>query len=90
MNRVNISAPVILAAAGLILALAVADSFEGVDLAMVGWILFGAGVLWGLVVLSISGRKQSVHKTTATTGQQQAPTQQNPGTTQEFTEIENS
>ncbi|WP_114906821.1 DUF6458 family protein [Ornithinimicrobium murale] len=80
----SIAAPVIIAAIGLVLALAVADSFEGVDLVMIGWILFGAGLLWGIVVLATSGRKQSVHRTTATTGH----TQQGPGTTEEITEIE--
>ncbi|TIC88727.1 hypothetical protein E8D34_03405 [Nocardioides sp. GY 10113] len=36
---------VLLTAAGLILALAVQDSIEAIDLTMIGWILTGAGVL---------------------------------------------
>lgn len=54
MSR-SIAGPVILAAIGLILALAVADSLDGIDLSMVGWILFAAGVVWGLFAV-LAGR----------------------------------
>lgn len=88
MNRVSIAAPVILAALGLVLALAVSDSIEGVDLGMIGWILFGAGTLWGVIVLATSGRKQSVTRTTASTGHAGPAHRHGAGTTEEVTEIE--
>ncbi len=56
---------VFLLAVGLILALAVGDSIEGVDLALVGWILAGAGVLSLFLGLLMTWQKshRSVDKT---------------------------
>lgn len=46
MRAVRVGGPIVLAVIGLILALAVSDAIPGVDLTMVGWILFGAAVIW--------------------------------------------
>lgn len=45
MNRSCIGFGVFLLAVGLVLALAVSDSVNGVDLTMIGWIAAGCGVL---------------------------------------------
>ena len=47
-----------LMAVGLILALAVADRIEGVDLSMIGWIVAGAGALM-LVFGMLSGQRKA-------------------------------
>jgi membrane protein implicated in regulation of membrane protease activity len=59
---------VVLLAVGLILALAVGDSVEGVDLVLVGWILAGAGVLALVVglVMNAQRSRRSVDKTVHT------------------------
>lgn len=46
MRAVRVGGPIALAVIGLILALAVSDAIPGVDLTMVGWILFGAALIW--------------------------------------------
>lgn len=46
MRAVRIGGPIALAVIGLILALAVSDAIPGVDLTMIGWILFSAAVIW--------------------------------------------
>lgn len=56
---------VFLLAVGLILALAVRDAIEGVDLVMIGWILAAAGaVVLVLTALTLNRRRGgSVHTT---------------------------
>lgn len=55
----NLAGPIVFVALGLILALAVADYFDGVDLRMIGWIIAGAGLVWGLYV-AFAGRGEPV------------------------------
>jgi purine-cytosine permease-like protein len=50
---------IFLLALGLILALAVQDAIEGVDLTMVGWILAGAGVLCLILVAASTMRSRT-------------------------------
>ena len=57
---------VTLTAIGLILALAVQDMIEAVDLTMVGWILVLAGVLV-LVLTAVQANSRRKHTTHATT-----------------------
>lgn len=57
---------VFLMAAGLILALAISDRFEGIDLGMIGWILTGAGALI-VVITAIQANVRRKTTTTATT-----------------------
>jgi hypothetical protein len=53
-------------AAGVILALAVQDRIEAIDLTLIGWILAGAGVLIVLITaIQANARRRST--TTATT-----------------------
>lgn len=54
-----------LTAAGLILALAVTDQINGVDLTTVGWILTGVGVLLLVLTAATTGRRGA--RTTVTT-----------------------
>lgn len=58
MRAVRVGGPIVLAVIGLILALAIADAIPNVDLTMVGWILFGAGVIW-LVIELVMNRPRS-------------------------------
>lgn len=59
-------------AAGLILALAVGDAVEAVDLVMIGWILAGVGALALAVGLVVNAQRshhpveKSVHEDVAT------------------------
>ncbi|QBR94146.1 DUF6458 family protein [Nocardioides euryhalodurans] len=57
---------VFLTAVGLILALAVQDMIDAVDLTMIGWILVLAGVLV-LVLTAVQSNSKRQHTTTATT-----------------------
>lgn len=57
---------IFLMAAGLILALAIQDRIEGVDLSMIGWILTGAGALI-VIVTAIQANAKRRSTTTATT-----------------------
>jgi hypothetical protein len=57
---------VFLTALGLILALAVQDMIDAVDLTMIGWILVLAGVLV-LVLTAVQTNSKRQHTTTATT-----------------------
>lgn len=57
---------VFLLALGLILALAVQDAVEAIDLTLIGWILAGAGVLV-LVLTAAQANSRRTHTTTATT-----------------------
>lgn len=60
---------VFLLALGLILALAVTDSINGVDLTMIGWILAAAGVLCiVLVAATAASRRRSTSVTTHADG----------------------
>lgn len=63
----------LLTAIGLILALAVQDSFEGVDLTMVGWILAGVGIVIMVATFATingSRKKSTVATTTHRDGSQ--------------------
>lgn len=55
-----------LAAVGAIFAFAIRDSFSGVDLTMVGYILMAAGVLVAVVSFAMSNQKRT-HSATAVT-----------------------
>jgi len=55
-----------LIAAGLILALAISDRIEGIDLGLIGWILAGAGALV-VVITAIQANARRSATTTATT-----------------------
>ena len=57
---------VFLTALGLILALAVQDMVDAIDLTMIGWILVLAGVLV-LVLTAVQTNSKRQHTTTATT-----------------------
>ena len=57
---------VFLTALGLILALAVQDMIDAIDLTMIGWILVLAGVLV-LVLTAVQTNSKRQHTTTATT-----------------------
>ena len=57
---------VFLLALGLILALAVQDSLDAIDLTMVGWILAIAGVLV-IVLTAVQANRGRTHRTVATT-----------------------
>lgn len=52
-----------LAVVGLILALAVSDAINGVDLTVVGWILVAAGALCGVVGIIMVSMKPTSHRT---------------------------
>jgi hypothetical protein len=54
-------AGIFLLAVGLVLALAVGDSLDGVDLRLVGWILAGVGAL--ALVLVLVTNQQRTHRT---------------------------
>ena len=59
---------IFLVAAGLVLALAIQDRIEGIDLGLIGWILAGAGVVIVLITaIQANARRSST--TTATTTQ---------------------
>ena len=58
---------VFLLAVGLILALAVRDAIEGVDLTMVGWILAGVGLVAIVLTAITLNRSRGAHSVTTTT-----------------------
>ena len=57
---------VFLVAIGLILALAVQDRIDAIDLTMIGWILAAAGVLV-VALTAVQANSKRSHTTTATT-----------------------
>lgn len=57
---------IFLLALGLILALAVQDSLDAIDLTMVGWILALAGLLV-VVLTAVQANRARTHRTVATT-----------------------
>lgn len=61
----GIGVGVVLLAVGLVLALAVGDSVEGINLPLVGWILAGVGALAIVVALVMNGQRSrhTVEKT---------------------------
>jgi uncharacterized protein YacL len=74
---------VFLLAVGLILALAVQDAVEAIDLTMIGWILCLAGLLViGITAIQMNARRR--HTTTATTVDDQGRS----ATTQRHTETD--
>jgi len=48
---------IVLLAVGLVLALAVGDAVQGVDLALIGWILTGVGALAIVVALIMTAQR---------------------------------
>jgi hypothetical protein len=58
---------VFLLAVGLILALAVRDSINGVDLVMAGWILAGVGALAIVLTAATANRGRGTHTVASTT-----------------------
>lgn len=54
MRAIRVGGPIALAVIGLILALAVSDAIQGIDLTMIGWILFGAAIVWLLLELVLN------------------------------------
>lgn len=58
----GIGGGIFLLAVGLVLALAVGDSVDGVDLQLVGWILAGVGAL--ALVLTLVMNQQRTNRTT--------------------------
>lgn len=56
-----------LLAIGAILAFAVSDRLEGVDLTMIGYILMGAGVLGIILGLVLTGQSRATRTTTRRT-----------------------
>ncbi|MDO5498277.1 MAG: DUF6458 family protein [Propionibacteriaceae bacterium] len=54
MRVVRIGGPIALAVIGLILALAVSNAIDGVNLSLIGWILFGAAAVWLLLELVLN------------------------------------
>lgn len=83
-----IGSGIFLIAVGAILAFALNESVDAVNLYLVGWILMGAGLL--AVIISLIVNAQNRRRTTVTesrTAPQQAPAPQQPGTvTQQRTE----
>jgi membrane protein implicated in regulation of membrane protease activity len=85
-----IGSGIFLIAVGAILAFALNESVDAVDLGLVGWILMGAGVL--AVIISLVVNAQNRKRTTVTESrstaqpQQQAPAPQQPGTVTQRTE----
>lgn len=62
---------VFLLAIGLILALAVQDAVDAIDLTMIGWILAGAGVLIVLLTaIQLNSRRRATATTTHADGSQ--------------------
>ena len=62
---------VVLLAIGLILALAVQDSIDAIDLTMIGWILAGAGALViVLTAVQLNARRRSTAVTRHSDGSQ--------------------
>lgn len=56
----KIGSSIFLIALGAILALAIPDAFDFVDLAMVGYILIAAGAVGLILTLVLQGRKRNV------------------------------
>ena len=68
MRAIRVGGPIVLAVIGLILALAVRGSIPGVDLTMVGWILFAAGLVWLVIEVLVNrprSRVTEVHESRA-------------------------
>jgi hypothetical protein len=58
----RIGSSLALLAVGLILALAVRDSIAGIDLALVGWILAGVGLVGLIITVSLTQRTRVVRR----------------------------
>ena len=68
MRAIRVGGPIVLAGIGLILALAVRGSIPCVDLTMVGWILFAAGLVWLVIEVLVNrprSRVTEVHESRA-------------------------
>lgn len=64
MRAARLGGPIALIIIGLVLALAIRDSFNGVDLVMIGWIAAGAGAVWLLLEIVMNRprtRTREVH-----------------------------
>ena len=77
-----IGSGIFLIAIGAILAFALNESVDAVDLGMVGWILMGAGVLAVVIslVVSAQGRKRTTITESRTSAAPQAAAPQEQGT----------
>lgn len=60
MTYVNIGGPVALGIIGAVLVWAVPDALEGVDLAMIGYILLVGAAIWLVLGLLFNSRSRSV------------------------------
>jgi len=73
MNYVNIGGPIALGILGAVLAFAVSDIIEGVDLTAIGYILIVGALIWLLLGLVFNSRGRSVstaeHRTQTPTGE---------------------
>ena len=73
MNYVNIGGPIALGILGAVLAFAVSDIIEGVDLTAIGYILIVGALIWLLLGLVFNSRSRSVstaeHHTQTPTGE---------------------
>lgn len=63
-NPVRAGMPILLIVIGLVLALAVADRLDGLDLTMIGWILGGVGLVWLVIELVMGNKTRSVASAT--------------------------
>lgn len=82
-----IGSGIFMIAVGAILAFALNESVDAIDLGLVGWILMGAGVLAILISLVVNGQNRKrttvTEQRTEAAPQQQAPAPQQPGTVTE-------
>lgn len=67
MSYANIGGPITLGIIGAILAFAVSDVIEGVDLTTIGYILMAGAAIWLVLSLIFNSRSKSVRSTQATT-----------------------
>ncbi len=58
MRAVRVGGPIALIVIGLILALAIRDSIDVVDLTMIGWIFVAAGAVWLVIELVMNSRSR--------------------------------
>lgn len=67
MNYMNIGGPIALGVIGAILAFAVSDMFEGVDLTMIGYILIAGAAIWLVLGLIFNSRSRAVRSSESRT-----------------------
>ncbi len=66
MSYANIGGPITLGIIGAILAFAVSDVIEGVDLSTIGYILIVGAIIWLVLGLLFNARSRSVRSTQST------------------------